>query len=81
MNKRYINSFSRHKAGPATDAQKVTLNNLMRDLELDRKTVTLMHVRHGVSQRFVGLTVDAFLSQVDKQSASEAIASMKRALQ
>lgn len=57
-----------------TPAQRNEIRRLMRRLEWDTRTITILHVRMpGMTRQLVGRPLDAWLDTLDVRAASQAI--------
>lgn len=56
-----------------TTAQRATIRRMMKERSLDLATVSLMHRQAGISDEWVGRSVDAWLDSLTIEQASVAI--------
>jgi hypothetical protein len=63
-------------------AQHAMIRSLLRDAEVyDDRTVTLMHRRLGVPDKFQGQPVEVWLGSLSKREASEVITKLQAELE
>lgn len=55
---------------PVTGAQRATIVRLLKAVEFDTRTVTLMYRRIGVDDAWQGQSVDSWLSSLTTEAAS-----------
>ena len=63
---------------PASGAQKGLISSLLKKLEYDPKTVTLMHRNLGVSEKWQGKPVTHWLDSLTVANASQLITRLRR---
>lgn len=60
-----------------TTAQRAEVMRLMKKLEFDPKTITMMHRRVSVPEHLIGTSVDAWVGGMTEAEASALIDKMK----
>lgn len=65
------------KVASISTAQRALILRLMRELEFDTQTVTVMHKRFGMPPRWIGGPVSTWLDQLTRAAASSVIRKLK----